>query len=62
MTSRDHDTEAFLSKGRLRCCDDLPQVVAVTEKIIQETGLTNRITCADGDIKSYACLFYKVSA
>src|SRR5256885_7491855 len=30
---------------------DLPQVVAVTEKIIQETGLASRITCA-GDRKS----------
>lgn len=30
---------------------DLPQVVAVTEQIIQETGLTNRITCAGGDLR-----------
>ncbi|GHO96829.1 SAM-dependent methyltransferase [Reticulibacter mediterranei] len=31
---------------------DLPQVVAVTEKILQETGLTGRITCASGDLRS----------
>src|SRR5690348_13889256 len=31
---------------------DLPQVVAVTEKIIQETGLTSRITCAGGDLRT----------
>ncbi len=30
---------------------DLPQVVAVTEKIIHETGLTSRITCASGDLR-----------
>jgi 2-hydroxy-4-(methylsulfanyl)butanoate S-methyltransferase len=30
---------------------DLPQVVAVTEKIIQESGLTSRITCAGGDLR-----------
>ena len=30
---------------------DLPQVVAVTEQIIQETGLTSRITCAGGDLR-----------
>ena len=30
---------------------DLPQVAAVTEKIIQETGLTSRITCAGGDLR-----------
>src|ERR1700693_5823418 len=28
---------------------DLPQVVVVTEKIIQESGLEERITCAGGD-------------
>lgn len=31
---------------------DLPQVVAVTEKIIQETGLAGRITCAGGDLRT----------
>jgi hypothetical protein len=31
---------------------DLPQVVAVTEQIIQETGLSNRITCAGGDLRT----------
>jgi hypothetical protein len=31
---------------------DLPQVVAVTEKILQETGLASRITCAGGDLRS----------
>ncbi len=31
---------------------DLPQVVAVTEKIIQETGLADRITCAGGDLRT----------
>ncbi|MEO6887579.1 MAG: methyltransferase [Ktedonobacteraceae bacterium] len=31
---------------------DLPQVVAVTEKIIQETGLASRITCAGGDLRT----------
>jgi 2-hydroxy-4-(methylsulfanyl)butanoate S-methyltransferase len=30
---------------------DLPQVVTVTEKIIQETGLTEKITCAGGDLR-----------
>lgn len=30
---------------------DLPQVIAVTERIIQETGLTSRITCAGGDLR-----------
>jgi hypothetical protein len=30
---------------------DLPQVVAVTEQIIQETGLTSRITCTGGDLR-----------
>jgi len=30
---------------------DLPQVVAVTEKIIHETGLTSRIVCASGDLR-----------
>lgn len=30
---------------------DLPQVIAVTEQIMQETGLTNRITCAGGDLR-----------
>jgi 2-hydroxy-4-(methylsulfanyl)butanoate S-methyltransferase len=30
---------------------DLPQVVAVAEKIIQETGLTSRITCTGGDLR-----------
>ena len=29
---------------------DLPQVVVVTEKIIQESGLEKRITCAGGDL------------
>lgn len=31
---------------------DLPQVVVVTEKIIQESGLTEKITCASGDLRS----------
>jgi SAM-dependent methyltransferase len=31
---------------------DLPQVVAVTEKILQETGLASRITCAGGDLRN----------
>jgi hypothetical protein len=31
---------------------DLPQVVAVSEKIIEETGLTSRITCAGGDLRN----------
>ena len=31
---------------------DLPQVVVVTEKIIQESGLQERITCASGDLLS----------
>jgi SAM-dependent methyltransferase len=31
---------------------DLPQVVAVTEQIIQETGLAGRITCAGGDLRT----------
>ncbi len=31
---------------------DLPQVVEVTEKIIQESGLTEKITCASGDLRS----------
>jgi 2-hydroxy-4-(methylsulfanyl)butanoate S-methyltransferase len=31
---------------------DMPQVVAVTEKIIRETGLTKRITCAGGDLRT----------
>ncbi|HZR42550.1 MAG TPA: methyltransferase, partial [Ktedonobacteraceae bacterium] len=31
---------------------DLPQVVAVTKKIIQETGLAGRITCAGGDLRT----------
>lgn len=30
---------------------DLPQVVAVTEKIVQETGLTSRISCVGGDLR-----------
>ncbi len=29
---------------------DMPQVVVVTEKIIQESGLEKRITCAGGDL------------
>jgi len=31
---------------------DLPQVVVVTEKIIRESGLQERITCAGGDLCS----------
>lgn len=31
---------------------DLPQVVAVTKQIIQESGLTDRITCASGDLRT----------
>ena len=31
---------------------DLPQVVVVTEKIIQESGLEERITCAGGDLRT----------
>ncbi len=31
---------------------DLPQVVAVTEQIIQETGLAGRISCAGGDLRT----------
>jgi len=31
---------------------DLPQVVVVTEKIIQESGLQERITCAGGDLRT----------
>jgi 2-hydroxy-4-(methylsulfanyl)butanoate S-methyltransferase len=31
---------------------DLPQVVLVTEKIIQESGLEERITCAGGDLRT----------
>ena len=31
---------------------DLPQVIAVTEQIIQETGLTSRITCTGGDLRT----------
>ena len=31
---------------------DLPQVVAVTEQIIQESGLTSRIICAGGDLRT----------
>jgi hypothetical protein len=31
---------------------DLPQVIAVTEKIIQETGFAGRITCASGDLRT----------
>ena len=31
---------------------DLPQVVVVTEKIIQESGLEERITCAAGDLRT----------
>jgi 2-hydroxy-4-(methylsulfanyl)butanoate S-methyltransferase len=31
---------------------DLPQVVVVTEKIIQESGLEKRITCAGGDLRT----------
>lgn len=31
---------------------DLPQVIAVTEKIIQETGLASRIVCASGDLRT----------
>jgi hypothetical protein len=30
---------------------DLPQVVAVTRQIIQETGLTDRISCTGGDLR-----------
>jgi 2-hydroxy-4-(methylsulfanyl)butanoate S-methyltransferase len=30
---------------------DLPQVVEVTEKIIQEAGLTEQITCTSGDLR-----------
>jgi SAM-dependent methyltransferase len=30
---------------------DLPQVVVVTEKFIQESGLEKRITCASGDLR-----------
>ncbi len=30
---------------------DLPQVVAVTEQIIQEAGLTSRINCTGGDLR-----------
>jgi len=30
---------------------DLPQVIAVTGQIIQETGLTSRISCASGDLR-----------
>jgi hypothetical protein len=30
---------------------DLPQVIAVTEQIIQEAGLSNRITCVGGDLR-----------
>jgi hypothetical protein len=33
---------------------DLPQVIVVTEKIIQEAGLMGRITCASGDLRSDA--------
>ena len=31
---------------------DLPQVIEVTEKIIQEAGLTEKITCSSGDLRS----------
>ncbi len=31
---------------------DLPQVVVVTEKIIQESGLEKRITCSGGDLRT----------
>jgi precorrin-6B methylase 2 len=31
---------------------DLPQVINVTEQIIQEAGLTDRITCARGDLRT----------
>jgi 2-hydroxy-4-(methylsulfanyl)butanoate S-methyltransferase len=31
---------------------DLPQVIVVTEKIIQESGLQERISCASGDLRS----------
>jgi 3-hydroxy-5-methyl-1-naphthoate 3-O-methyltransferase len=31
---------------------DLPQVVGVSEKIIQESGLEERITCAGGDLRT----------
>ncbi len=31
---------------------DLPQVIMVTEKIIQESGLSEKITCASGDLRS----------
>jgi 2-hydroxy-4-(methylsulfanyl)butanoate S-methyltransferase len=31
---------------------DLPQVVAVTRQIIQETGFMEKITCASGDLRS----------
>jgi 2-hydroxy-4-(methylsulfanyl)butanoate S-methyltransferase len=31
---------------------DLPQVIAVTEKIIQESGLTEKITCTSGDLRN----------
>ena len=30
---------------------DLPQVIAVTWQIIQEAGLSNRITCVGGDLR-----------
>lgn len=31
---------------------DLPQVIVVTEQILQETGVTSRITCVGGDLRS----------
>ena len=31
---------------------DLPQVVALTEQIIQESGLTSHITCTSGDLRT----------
>ena len=40
------------SSGLSAVVFDLPQVVAVTEKILQETGFTERITCVGGDLRT----------
>jgi O-methyltransferase involved in polyketide biosynthesis len=31
---------------------DLPQVIRVTERIVEEAGLTSRITCIGGDLRT----------
>src|SRR4029079_9021685 len=33
---------------------DLPQVISVTERIVEEAGLASRITCVGGDLRTDA--------